>query len=499
MNPNLRISYGMIDRLTFFVNVESFQFLPIFEFKGTNMSKTFTAFLIMVFSFTNTILSQTIPNGDFEYWNGQSVDELLHYPINTNTAAQSLSLPSTVSRVSDPHDGAFAVQVKTVSNGTDTIFGYFANGDPNTGAGGIAYPDHPITLSGYYKCNLPSDTALLFVLFKENGVVLSANIYPFSGVQNAYTYFYVPLTIPALANPDSVVFGVVSCNPSIPSPSPGSYIQLDHLVFNGGQSQPVNFNGSFEYWSSAVSWDLPDWENFGDTAIRSTDAHAGNTALRLTTFQTSASTASPTVATTGRFTQNSVAGGRPFTSMIDTVAGWYKFQVNGVDSAVGVVLATSNGNAVGVSFIAFLPTNNYTYFEIPIVCGQQPDSLLVAFVSSADNVLFSNAGSVLLLDEIHLKSSLLAVAEINWNLGLVNLYPNPATNSSGAVLEFVSQSVSPVQIKIMDANGQMVLADQSSGWGKQKYEINTAALPPGMYAVLIEQDGNYAVRTLLVQ
>lgn len=442
--------------------------------------------------------AQAIPNGNFENWNGTLREDPLWYPYISNAAALAAGLPPNVVKVPDPQDGSFAVSVRTVSNAADTMFGYIINGDPNTGAGGIPYSEHPITLSGHYKCSLPSDTAILFIAFKEAGAVISTNYAFFTGVQNSYTYFYIPLTIPALAHPDSLLFGVISCNPSVPNPAPGSWIQLDNMLFNGVPTQPAQMNGSFEQWAGEYSWLLPQWESFGDTSLRSTDAHSGVLALQLTTVLYNANTAGPSVATTGHIYQNSVIGGRPYTLTNDTICGWYKFLVNGVDSAVGGGVAMLNGTPVGAGLMAFPPVPNYTYFEIPLLCAQQPDSLIMLFVSSADNTLPSNAGSRFYLDDLFLKSSPLAVQAYDWSrLGMVTLYPNPVQAGAEAVLEFSSEQ--PVLIMVYDAAGKEISSLQSSEKGLQRHALPTYGWSPGIYTVLLQNGQAKAVRKLVVE
>lgn len=445
-------------------------------------------------------IAQSLPNGDFENWNGTANENPLHYSLVSNAAMPALGLPSNVVKIADPQDGNFAIQVQTIANSTDTAFGYFINGDPNTGAGGIPYNEHPITLSGYYKSFLPSDTALLFIAFKENGAVISTNYAFFTGSHNSYTYFYIPLTIPALANPDSLVFGVLSCNPGIPNPTPGSWLQLDNLLFNGVPTQPADMNGSFEYWTGETSWQLAQWETGGDTAMRSSDSHSGALALRLNTILYNSSTAGASYATTGNVIQNNLVGGRPYSQMNDTLCGWYKFIPNGIDSAVGGAIAKQNGTPVGYALAPFPPAANYTYFEIPLACALQPDTLLVVFLSSADNTLPSNAGSRFYVDGLYLKSSPLGIAPYNFSQwGLVTLYPNPLASGETAWLEFSSHSPSPVTISVYDESGKLISEEQVSVNGNYRHPVSLANYNPGMYSVVLTQENSRVVRKMVVR
>lgn len=462
--------------------------------------KHYLRLLSVFFLLPALTFAQSVPNGDFENWNGIANENPLHYPYVSNAEMPALGLPPNVIKLADPYDGNFAVQVQTVSSSTDTAFGYLINGDPNTGAGGIPYSEHPITLSGYYKCNLPSDTALLFIAFKENGVIVSNNYAFFTGSHSSYTYFYIPLTIPALANPDSLVFGIISCNPAIPNPTPGSWVQLDHILFNGVPTQPATMNGSFENWFGETSWLLPQWETVGDTAVRSADPHSGLLALQLTTVMYDAFTAGPSYATTGHFYQNTIIGGQAFSQQNDTLCGWYKYMVNGTDSAAGGAIAVQGGLAVGYAITAFPAAANYTYFEIPLACSVQPDTLILLFLSSADNTVPANAGSRLTLDGLFMKSSPLGIHPYDWTQwGIVSLYPSPVAGGEIAWLEFSSSASAVTTVSVYDLNGKRISEEQVSVNGNYRYAVQTSGFDPGIYTVVLSQNGRQIIRKLLVK
>src|ERR1044071_58471 len=83
--------------------------------------------------------SQTIPNGGFENWNNNSYQSPQNYWFTSNSSVIQVGLPINVLQVADPQQGTYAVKLNTVSNATDTMFGYILNGDPTTLAGGIPY------------------------------------------------------------------------------------------------------------------------------------------------------------------------------------------------------------------------------------------------------------------------------------------------------------------------------------------------------------------------
>ncbi|CAN5382984.1 hypothetical protein BH09BAC5_BH09BAC5_18080 [soil metagenome] len=445
--------------------------------------------------------AQTIQNGGFEFWNNSTTDMLDYYPMNSNPQASQLGMPPNCNKVADPQQGSFAVQLTTETNGTDTVFGYFINGDPNSGAGGIPYNQHPITLTGFYKSNVPvGDTALVLILFKEAGTIVSFDAAIFTGVHSTYTPFTVSLTIPALANPDSIVFGATSSMAFNFNGIPGSMLQLDNVTFTGASSQPMLMNGSFENWTSLNTSKPLDWATGGDVIYQTTDAHSGSYALMMNTVSPQPSYVTPSYATNGTFPpQSGPVGGRPYSLMNDTLCGWYKFIPVGTDSATVWAQTSLLSSPVGGAYVGLPPASNYTFFSIPFSSGVAPDTLLIVFASSYNGTDFSNAGSVFKVDDIYLKSSLTGITpEISWNtFGKVSLYPNPS--SVDCWMEWNSLTSDAVTMTVTDAEGRIVSESVTNGTGIHREHIDTSVLAKGSYIVTLLQNGNRVSRKLFVQ
>jgi hypothetical protein len=459
--------------------------------------------LLFVFTLFLSIAShaQAIGNGGFEYWNPSSTDMPVYYPQNSNTTTLALGLPANALKVADPQQGAFAIQLNTVANANDTMFGYIVNGDPATGEGGIPYNQHPVTLTGYYKSNVMSgDTAFLVILFKEAGVVVSYDGFAFTGVHSTYTPFTVTLTIPALANPDSIVFAAASSNAFVSNGIPGSMLQLDNLLFTGTATQPAMMNGSFENWTSVNTSRPIQWETVGDYANLTTDAHSGSYALMLNTFAPGPNFASPSYATNGHFPPNQgPVGGRPYSLVVDTLYGWYKYIPVGTDSATIGVQTSLVGFPVGGAFTALPPASVYTFFALPFASATNPDTLMVIMSSSSNDVYPSNVGSVFKLDDLYLASSPTSTGpEISWNtFGKIALYPNPSNVECW--MEFDNNSDSPLIMRITDELGKVVSEISINETGHQRQRIDTSVLAKGSYIITITQDGKQTSRKLFVQ
>ncbi len=444
--------------------------------------------------------AQTIPNSGFEFWNASSMDNPMYYPQTSNPQALQLGLPQNALKVTDPQQGTLAIKLNTVSDATDTLFGYFINGDPSTGAGGIPYNQHPITLTGYYKSNvMVGDTAIFVVEFKQAGVVVSLDAFAFTGVHSTYTAFTVTLTIPALATPDTVIIGAASSNAFNTNGIPGSMLQLDNLTFTGVSSQPTMMNGSFENWITSNTSKPQNWATAGDIVFQTTDVHSGSFAVQMNTISYGGPYVSPSYICNGTFPPNyGPQGGRPYSLMTDTLCGWYKFAPVGVDSATVYISATQNTAVVGGAVLGLPAAATYTFFSIPFSSFSQPDTLLVLFASSYGNTLPSNVGSVLKVDDIYLKSSAVGIPVLNWNVfGKVQLYPNPS--NVDCWMEFDNNENAPIIMTVTDELGKVVSENIITESGHHREHIDTSVLEKGVYVVTLSQNGKHTARKLFVE
>ena len=85
-------------------------------------------------------------------------------------------------------------------------------------------------------------------------------------------------------------------------------------------------------------------------------------------------------------------------------------------------------------------------------------------------------------------ATLTKVGDISAVAGQVVLHPNPARET--AVLEFVLNTAGTVRVSVVDAAGRTVQsgAEMKLGAGAQKANINTAALPAGLYMVRLQTE-----------
>jgi hypothetical protein len=444
--------------------------------------------------------AQTIPNGGFENWTNNPYEDPQFFWQTSNMIVASVNLPYNVLKVSDPQQGTYAMKMNTVTNGMDTMFGFITNGDPTTLAGGIPYSQHPSSLTGYYKSTImPGDTGLLICIFKQGGIPISTDVQIFVGTHSTYTPFALSVNLPPLSTPDTVIIAAASSNAFSTNGIPGSMLQLDNLSFTGVLIQPAQLNGSFENWDAHSRYSPVIWTTAGDSVVRTTDAHSGTYALELNTINYNSTQFGPSYLSNGYFPPNQgPVGGRPYSLMNDTLCGWYKFIPTGTDSATVYIGCTQNGNQVGGGIAGLPPASSYTFFSVPIANGLTPDTMLLIIASSFVSTNANDVGSVLKVDDLYLKSSPAAIAEIHWNdFGLVKLYPNPS--SGDCWIEFDNRNTENVMLIISDELGRTVSEETISGIGNHREHIDTSVLNTGVYTVTLLQDGKKVSRKLIVQ
>jgi hypothetical protein len=187
------------------------------------------------------------------------------------------------------------------------------------------------------------------------------------------------------------------------------YLCLFGVILGGmawGQAVP---NPSFELWQADTTDVLARWYTFNTWAYsvfgannvtKSTDAHGGNYAVRLETFQNATDTVFGYVSNTpGDISLGE--GGQPFTAQPDTLRGWVKYDIQPGDTALAIVLFKAGGAVISMDFYPFTGTaSSYTQFEMPLTLSATPDTVIIGFVSSWPDRPGAQDGSWLLLDDI---------------------------------------------------------------------------------------------------
>lgn len=451
---------------------------------------------ILVVSYS-TIAQTSVPNGNFENWNSVSFDVPQYYPNTSNNEVYRVNLPFNCLKTTDKYHGQYALKLTTVDNATDTLFGYIVNGnpeqEPDAWHGGIAYTQKPTAIRGYYKSGIVTgDTGFIVLAFSKAGMNIGTFGFPFYGTHSSYTLFTLPINL--IQTPDSFMFAAVSGNALGKGSLPGSWLQLDSISFVGVNSQPAELNGDFELWSTKIIENPSGWyidNDRGEGVKKISGAYRGSYAVELTTFQgdnDGVPSARGSALSTGYYERNckncDQKGGYPFSRTSDTLAFWYKYTPAGNSLAEASVRLKYLGNNVWGNYVSLAASASYKYVEIPITPFQPHDTLIVDFRSSRwQDSLVTQVGSILIVDEVHLKSSPLTtgVNTISQYWG-IKVYPNPVNG----LLHIRMDNVLPSQLFISDVSGKIVM---QSHLGQILNEIETSSLRGGLYFFRIEYEG----------
>jgi hypothetical protein len=438
------------------------------------------------------LFGQALPNGTFESWTSTTYND----PTGCSTSNQrDIERIGVASITKVTGFSGFAVRVQTNTSGGDTSESYFINmpnpcNDPQNWTGGVPYTQKPTAITGYYRYNLPgNDSALMIVIFLKNGVHISDNFILFRGTgsQSTFAAFSFPLSMSV--TPDSMIFAAASSNKiSNVGVQNGSFLELDNLAFTGTtQAFP---NGDFENWTAKSYDKATGWEAWGEGVSRTTTAIAGTYAIRLETVTGDCNGGNPNSSgiTSGHMTNNyGPTGGRPYTMMNDTLAGYYKYTSHGNDSAMLNITLTKNSNGVGGNSKLLPAAANYTYFEIPFGAGTAPDTIRIDAASSYWNTTQANVGSVLYLDNLKLKSNPVGIHNYLMNEKILT-YPNPVTDM--------------LTIQFSDISGQKnitlcnTLGESIGSWitNEGQFLMDTKILPAGIYLLQMQTANGITTR-----
>jgi hypothetical protein len=178
-------------------------------------------------------------------------------------------------------------------------------------------------------------------------------------------------------------------------------------------------NSSFETWTTVNLYEDPqgmftsNLQSFISThspnLTKSTDKHSGNYAVKMETKINGSDTIVGMI-TNGSIVGNNIVGGIPYTTRVDSLSFYAKYNIQAGDSAAVLVLFKNNGGFLGMCMIKFSGSStNYQYFSTPVnwmVPFTNPDTMMLIIVSSGMNSQPLD-GSWTILDDIKLGSALI--------------------------------------------------------------------------------------------
>ncbi|MFN8116600.1 MAG: T9SS type A sorting domain-containing protein [Bacteroidia bacterium] len=384
-------------------------------------------FTLLVTLSASFLFGQSIPNGGFENWNTITYDDPLFYQTSNMHGNNGTLGTVNAEKTTDAWHGNYAIKLTTAQVGNDTIFAYFADGDPgkNPPQGGHPYNQIPTGIRFHYKSNIMTgDSGLVLVMFKKAGVLIGQYMWAITTTQSSYTLFSKSLSPALPMNPDTVVIGIASSFPFGGNRgTPGNMIQVDSLNFTGVASQPLAFNGDLENWQTITNSQIVGWNINGNNQnanYQTTDKYSGTYALELQTQPPSfgGGNVRAAYATTGYFTNNGPPkGGLPFSNQIDTLVFYYKYlPADPNDSAViSMSFSKNNVNIWGIQKYLGV-SGGYQMVQIPINISSTPDTVIINLTSSKympGPLPASFTGSDFKIDNMYLKSQKMPVANFS--------------------------------------------------------------------------------------
>lgn len=426
--------------------------------------------------------AQSLLNGGFESWSSTSYEDADSWITSNSESIDNYGV-STVSKVAG--QTGFAYRMETMLSDGDTVNAFLLNTDQDLfeGKGGWPYSQQPTSITGFYRFNLPvNDTALIVVIFKAAGSIISTDVFKIKGTGSQLTFAPFSFTLSLSSMPDSVLFAATPSNlMSGQGIEPGSFLELDLLAFGGtGITQAIP-NGQFENWTTQTIYGLNDWYSQGEGVSRTTDSYTGNYAVRLETYSYQGDTM---VYISPAYLSNSENGndsGLPFTSMMDTLCGYYKYIVPGGASdtaAISYMLSGDTTSFAGAGVAYLLPTANYTYFELPIAAFNSTDSIKFDVFSSFRMNNSGIAGSALYLDKLLLKSNPTVGIDEMITSRKSYSYPNPANDILN--ISFDAALSGNLVLSLYDITGKVVKKENYST-ASVAVQVKTDELLSGVY------------------
>jgi len=196
-------------------------------------------------AFTGSGITQPIPDGGFESWKAQSMDNPIGWQANLAFNPYNIT---GISKSSDHYSGKYSVKLVAQPNSfipqmTSGILDQYGNI-----IGGQPYELASDTLTGYYIYEPSgSDSGGILITLQNSGSVIGMPQYVFEEAPS-WTYFQVPISVQT--NPDTMRIDIYASSSNFGTS--GSTLYLDDLQL---KSQPhtagISFNPKTDFGISA--------------------------------------------------------------------------------------------------------------------------------------------------------------------------------------------------------------------------------------------------------
>ncbi len=430
-----------------------------------------------------------IPNASFENWGSRNTEAIDKWFITGNTAKST-----------SPHGGSFALRLNDESAGAFYTAAYV--GRPDTIS---------VWVKGYQEAG---DSAQIIVSCQRQGNPFGFVVHTFAlADSNNYVEVKVPISyfFPVVKS-DTITIGFQTSQGGFDT----AFMTVDDVTLTkAGATEGTLQNPGFETWNTITSPTINNWITSTDIAVgffgiqsilatQSNDAKSGSSALMLENkYIPSFSSVFPGAAISVDLSRiddvlnDPEVPGFPCSVRWQYLHGYFKYIPVGADTANIHVLMYKGGVKIGEGNWMTSATNTaYKMFSIYIgyTTADIPDSANIN-ISAGSEDGDPQAGTKMLLDSLSFGYAL----SINtFDLGTVNIYPNPAKEQ--ASLEFNMQNAAKATIVLTDIAGNQILSNNLTlQTGYNRMDLKTEHLSAGIYLIRINAGDQSLVKKLIVE
>jgi Secretion system C-terminal sorting domain len=439
-----------------------------------------------------------IPNWNMETWT--SIKDL---PSNWVTYG-------VTSKVSPGQNGFYAIKLQgdNLNSPGSILYGFPTRKNGyNTGT---PFNTRPDSMVAYFKYHISEgDAAWVIITTKKNGVQCSSDFYEYSGDNlNEFKRMSFKLNYTTKENPDTMFIAFTSTYPEAKIINNLSWVIIDNISFKGTEQNVPN--ADFENWTNLSTYAANGWQSFittlGSNIVRTTDAYAGNYAMKLQSIIGNSSTLKGSTFTTGNNNSSDIVPSFAITSRPNSLKGFYKFIPQNGDAFYINIELFKNGQLVGNgNFSSPSAVNNYTPFSAEITYinsfpAGDPDSASISIATYSLNGNTIPLGqSVAFIDNLSFDRLIYSgIGEKEALISDLTVYPNPA--QANVNIQFQLQQKENLAISILDLNGREVLklSEQSYAAGNHQLHFDIGYLSNGMYFITIQNGQSSSHSKLMI-
>lgn len=284
-------------------------------------------------------------------------------------------------------------------------------------------------------------------------------------------------------------------------------LNLDTWAVRNGVEAPTNWQTTDDLITAALG--IPQSLANTGAVTKSTDAHGGTYAAKLTTASSVLFGATPGVLILGtrlkvNLTASTLLAGLPYTTRPTQLQFYYKL-TNATDQPLaGIILTrTVNGTRqqIGTGNLALAASSTYTLASVPIQysASTAPDSVTVLFSTSSSTTSGTTVGTTLLVDDVTFSSAALAVRADADVQSQFTVAPNPSTGGRFQLAAPSAPALTSAPLTVLDLTGRVVMQQPALAVPAPIRELDLSSLAAGSYLLRLDTPDGAIVRQLSIK